>query len=145
LLAAPCIMRADDWPQWRGPNRDGLSRETGLLMEWPNEGPKLVWQINDLGGGYSTPSIAGGRIYLIANKGFEDEFVKALDEKDGKEIWSARIGKVGNPKQFGNYAAARSTPTVEGDVLYALGSDGDLACLETAMGKPRWQVNLRTD
>src|SRR3954463_16717157 len=82
------IVQAADWPQWRGPNRDGISQEKGLLQEWPKEGPKLLWQIKDLGGGFSTPSVVGTRLYVMANKGFEDEFVKALDAKDGKEVWS---------------------------------------------------------
>src|SRR5437016_5491250 len=133
-LAAP----ADDWPQWRGPNRDGISKETGLLKDWPKDGPKLLWQAKDLGGGYGTPSVTGGRIYLMANTGLEDELVKCLDVKDGGPVWSTRVGKVGNPKQQPNYPGARSTPTVDGAALYALGSDGDLACLETATGKVRW-------
>jgi outer membrane protein assembly factor BamB len=81
----------------------------------------------------------------MSNKGLEDEFVKALDVKDGKPVWSTRIGKVGNPDQRPNYPAARSTPTVDGAALYALGSDGDLACLETATGKVLWKRSLRTD
>src|SRR3954462_415869 len=85
LLLVAANGRAEDWPQWRGPNRDGISKETGLLKEWPKSGPKLVWQIKDLGGGYSTPAIAGGRIYLMTNKGVTDESVKALDPKDGHE------------------------------------------------------------
>jgi outer membrane protein assembly factor BamB len=105
----------------------------------------MLWHVKELGSGYSTPSVVGGRLYLIANDGLEDEFVKALDVKDGNVIWSTRLGKVGNPNQRPNYAAARSTPTVERDVLYAFGSDGDLACLETAAGKIRWQKNVRAD
>jgi len=70
----------------------------------------------------------------MSNQGLEDEFVNALDVKDGKKIWSTRIGKVGNPDQRPNFPAARSTPTVDGELLYALGSDGDLVCLESATG-----------
>lgn len=142
---APLLARADDWPQWRGPNRDGHSKETRLLKEWPKDGPKLVWQVMDVGGGYSTPTVAGGRVYLIANKGLEDEFVHARDAKDGSPLWSVRIGKVGNPDQQPNYPGARSSPTVTGAVLYALGSDGDLVCLETATGQVRWRKSLRVD
>jgi len=136
---------ADDWPQWRGPNRDGISRETGLLQAWPSEGPKLLWQIRDVGGGFSTPSVVGERIYVLGNEGTENEFVKALQVKDGKEVWSRRIGKVGNPDQKPPYPGTRSTPTVERDALYALGSDGDLVCLETATGKVRWHKSLREE
>jgi outer membrane protein assembly factor BamB len=145
LLLPPLPALADDWPQWRGPNRDGHSKETGLLKEWPKDGPRLIWQVKDLGSGYSTPSVAGGRVYLMTNKGLEDEFVTARDAGDGSPQWSTRIGKVGNPDQQPNYPAARSTPTVDGALLYALGSDGDLACLEIATGKVRWQKSLRAD
>ncbi len=138
-LAAP----AADWPQWRGPQRDGVSQETGLLPEWPKEGPKPAWQVKDVGDGYSTPAVVGDRIYLLGNKGMDDEFVEALDAKDGGQVWSKHIGKVG-PNQRVNYPGARSTPTVDGDMLYALGSDGDLACLTTA-GEVRWAKNLRGD
>jgi outer membrane protein assembly factor BamB len=136
---------AADWPQWRGPHRDGSTRETGLLKEWPRGGPKLLWHLTDIGFGYSTPAVVGERLYLLSNKGLADEFVQALAVKDGKQAWSTRLGKVGNPEQRPAYPGARSTPTVDGDVLYALGSDGDLACLETATGKERWRKNLRTD
>jgi outer membrane protein assembly factor BamB len=145
LVLSAGLAFAADWPQWRGPNRDGISKETGLLKEWPKDGPKLLWQVKDLGGGYSTPSVVGQRIYVQTNKGVADEFVKALDVKDGSPVWSIRIGKVGNPDQRPSYPAARSTPTVDGEVLYALGSDGDLACLEIATGKERWKKSLRTD
>src|SRR5436190_12569220 len=94
LLMAVVRARADDWPQWRGPNRDGHSKETGLLKEWPKDGPQLVWQVNDLGSGYSTPSVVGGRIYLLANQGLQQEFVTARDRKNGSLLWSTRIGKV---------------------------------------------------
>src|SRR4030095_3425617 len=100
LVGTP--LPAADWPQWRGPTRDGISKETGLLKAWPADGPKLLWQVKDLGSGYSTPSVAGGRIYVMANSGLDEESVKALEVKDGKQVWSVRIGKVGNPGQRAN-------------------------------------------
>jgi outer membrane protein assembly factor BamB len=136
---------AGDWPQWRGPQRNGVSAETGLLKEWPKAGPRLVWQAKDIGDGYATPSVVGNRIYVLSNRGLDNEFVQALSTQDGKQVWATRLGKVGNPSQMPSFPTARSTPTVDGDVLYALGSDGDLACLETASGKIRWQKSLRTD
>ena len=145
IVAAACVGSAADWPQWRGPNRDGHSQEKGLLKEWPADGPKLLWQVTDAGSGYSTPAVVGDRLYLLANEGLENEFVAALATRDGKRIWSTRLGNVGQPKQDPNMPAARSTPTVEGEFLYALGSDGDLACLEVGTGKVRWQKNVRTD
>lgn len=136
---------AADWPQWRGPHRNGISRETGLLKEWPKEGPKLHWQRRDIGRGYSTPAVVGERLYLLANEGLNDEFVRALAVQDGQRIWQARLGPVGNPKQNPNFPGARSTPTVDGQLLYALGSDGDLACIEISTGNVRWQKSLRRE
>jgi outer membrane protein assembly factor BamB len=134
-----------DWPQWRGPQRNGTSTESGLLKQWPKGGPKLLWQVNDIGDGYSTPAVVGTRIYLMSNRGMENEFVQALSTKDGKPVWTTRVGNVGNPNQNPPYAKARSTPTVDGDFVYALGSDGDLACLEARSGKIRWQKNIRQE
>lgn len=138
-------LLAANWPQWRGPERDGISKETGLLTEWPAEGPRLVWQVDGLGDGFSTPAVANGRIYLINNKGLENEFVHALDAKDGSQIWETRIGKVGEPDQQPNYPGARSTPTLDGDWIYALGSAGDLVAIDSKSGDIRWQKNLQTD
>ena len=115
-----------------------------MLKEWPKDGPKLVWQQKDIGNGYSTPAVVDGRLYLLNNRD-NDEFVVALDAKDGKEIWSVKLGKVGKNIEMAPYPGARSTPTVEGDVLYCLGSDGDLVCLERDKGKERWRKNLKTD
>jgi outer membrane protein assembly factor BamB len=135
---------AADWPQWRGPHRDGISEETGLLKEWPKAGPKLLWQVKDIGSGYSTPAVAGDRIFLISNKGMDDEYVQALSTSDGKQIWSKHIGKVGVNKGP-QYPGSRSTPTLDGAKLYALGSDGDLDCLETSTGEVLWKKNLAKD
>jgi outer membrane protein assembly factor BamB len=146
LLAATSISAgAAEWPQWRGPLRDGISPETGLLKTWPANGPKLLWQLKDIGLGYSTPAVVGDRIYLLSNRGLDDEFVQALSIHDGKQVWSTRLGKVGSPNQIPPYPGARSTPTVDGNVLYALGSAGDLACIEIASGTVRWRKSLRSD
>jgi outer membrane protein assembly factor BamB len=143
VAALSLTAGAADWPQWRGPERTGISNETGLLKEWPKDGPKLVWQQKEIGGGYSTPAVVGDRLYLLSNRDME-EFAVALDTKEGKEIWSAKIGGVG--KNIGpQYPGTRSTPTVDGDVLYCLGSDGDLVCLEKDKGKEVWRKNLRKD
>jgi len=145
IAALDGLTQAANWAQWRGPERDGISAEKGLLKKWPSEGPKLVWQADDLGEGYSTPAIVGDRIYLLGNEGLEDEYVLCLDAAGGEQIWRTRIGNVGNPDQRPPYPGARSTPTVDGDALYALGSDGDLARLDVKTGKIAWTKNLRTD
>lgn len=146
FTTTPLIETADsDWPQWRGPERNGNSHETGLLKQWPAGGPKLLWQVNDIGDGYSTPVVVGSRIYVMSNRGMDNEFVQALSTKDGKVIWTTRVGNVGLPNQEPPYAKARSTPTVDGNFIYALGSDGDIACLELKTGKLRWTKNIRTE
>jgi len=143
VVVALALLTAADWPQWRGPNRDGISKETGLLKQWPESGPKLLWQVKDLGDGYATPAVVGNRLYVMSSTGTDNDMVKAMATADGKQVWSTRLGNVG-PNRGQNYPGSRSTPTIDGDKLYALGSDGDLACLEAATGKVVWQTNLRT-
>ncbi len=137
------LVSAADWPQWRGTQRNGLSSETGLLPSWPETGPPLVWQASNSGNGYGAPAVANGRLYVTGNDGLENEFIKSFDAASGKELWTTRIGEVGNPRQRPNFPAARSTPTVDGEAIYVLGSNGDLACLEAATGKTRWSQNVR--
>ncbi len=147
VINTPATMATStsDWTQWRGPQRNGISKEIGLLKQWPAGGPRLLWQVNDIGDGYSTPAVVGKRIYLMSNIGLENEFVQALSTENGKPIWTTRVGNVGNPNQNPPYPKARSTPTVDGNFIYALGSDGDLACLELKSGKIRWQKNIRKE
>jgi outer membrane protein assembly factor BamB len=130
---------ADDWPQFRGPDRTGISKEKGLLQSWPKEGPKLAWQVEGLGGGYSSLAIAGGRIYTMSFRG-DDELVLALDETNGKEVWHTKIAAANRHVGYGE--GPRCVPTVDGKYLYALGVSGDLACLQVADGTPVWQHNL---
>ena len=99
LIAAGTVAKADDWTQWRGPKRDGVSLEKGLLKAWPKEGPKLAWQVKDIGSVYSTPVVVGSRLYVLSNEGLENEFVRAYSTINGKQLWSTRLGSVGNPKQ----------------------------------------------
>lgn len=133
---------AADWPQWRGPDRTGISKDTGLLKTWPEGGPPLRWKVTDLGSGYSSPSVAKGVVYVQTTRG-GDEHAVALGEKDGKQIWSTPIGKVGRNKGP-QYPGTRSTPTVDGERVYCLASDGELVCLGTD-GKVVWQKNLSRD
>lgn len=134
---------ADDWPQWRGPHRDGKSAETGLLKEWPAEGPPLVWKTTGLGAGFATVSVAKGVIYTAGDVG-SDNFVFAFSEKDGKPLWSAKLGKAGAPG-WGGFAGVRCTPTVDGKLLFAIGQYGEIAAFETATGKEVWRKDFIQD
>lgn len=144
-LAAASNATAADWPQWMGPNRNGISHEAGLLKTWPTEGPRLMWHAKNIGSGYGGPSISDGRVFITSNEGLENESVIALSVINGSRLWATRIGKVGNPDQRPSYPAARSTPTVDGTRVYALGSDGDLACLDSSTGEIAWTKNLRAE
>ena len=134
---------AADWPQWRGPKRDGVSKETGLLKEWPKEGPPLRWERKDLGTGYSSPIVVNGAVYIQTTKG-ADEFTVALDEKTGQEIWSTNIGNIGK-NQGPQYPGTRATPTFDNGKLYCLSSDGELNCLTVKDGSQVWQKSLRKE
>lgn len=135
---------AADWPQWQGPDRNAISKETGLLNEWPKDCPPLAWKITGLGGGDGAPSIAGGKIFGMANRG-EDEVVWASSEKDGKEIWVTRLGPAFNQRMSQSKEGPGCTPTVDGDRLYVLGVGGTLACLQVQDGKVLWQRSLTED
>jgi outer membrane protein assembly factor BamB len=132
-----------DWPQWRGPQRDDLSTETGLLQEWPTGGPPLVWQVAELGAGYSGVSLAGGRIFTMGEKG-EASYLLALNRADGKPLWSTKVGKAGAPG-WGGFAGPRCTPTVAGDLVFAVSQYGEFICVEAATGKERWHKSLTAD
>jgi alcohol dehydrogenase (cytochrome c) len=133
-----------DWPQWQGPDRNAISKERGLLKEWPKDGPPLAWKIKGLGGGYSGPSIAAGRIFGMSNRG-EDEVIWALSEKDGTELWVTRLGPAFRQSWPQGREGPACTPTVDGQRLYVLGMGGELACLQVADGKIVWHKNLTTD
>jgi outer membrane protein assembly factor BamB len=129
-----------DWPQWRGPNRDGISKETGLLKQWPADGPPLVWKATGAGRGYSTMSIANGRIYTMGLRG-DREYVIAFDTSTGKEAWATQHGDVfRNDRGDG----PRGTPTVDGDRVYSLGGNGDLSSIDAKTGKIVWKMNVLT-
>jgi outer membrane protein assembly factor BamB len=133
-----------DWPQWQGPDRNAISKETGLLREWPKDGPPLAWKVNGLGGGYSAPSIAAGRIFGMSNRG-DEEVVWALSEADGKELWVTRLGPAFREGPPQGSEGPGCTPTVDGQRLYVLGLGGDLACLQVQDGKIIWRRSLTRD
>ena len=127
-----------NWPQWRGPNRDGISKETGLLKQWPAEGPALVWKASGAGRGYSSFSITNGKLYTMGVRG-NREFVIAFDIATGKEAWATPHGSV---FQNDRGDGPRGTPTVDGDRVYALGGNGDLSALDARTGKIVWTKNV---
>ncbi len=134
-----------DWPQWQGPDRNAVSKETGLLKEWPKDGPPLLWKVKNLGLGDSAPSIAAGRILGMSNRG-KDEVVWALAEADGKELWTAPLGAAyAGQRMPQSKEGPACTPTVDGEFAYALGMGGDLVCLKVADGKVVWRKSLTTD
>jgi outer membrane protein assembly factor BamB len=138
LSVEAVAQTASDWPQWRGPNRDGLSQETGLLKQWPAEGPPLAWKTTGAGRGYSSLAITGGRIFTMGLRG-DREFVVAFDVATGKEAWATAHGTAYRDSRGDG---PRGTPTVEGERLYALGGNGDLSCIETRTGRVVWAMNI---
>lgn len=131
---------SDEWPQWLGPNRDGISRETGLRKSWAETGPKVAWR-TPLGEGYSGISIAQGRVYTLYSDGY-DEFVVCLDAKSGKQIWRVRSDSTFKDT---NGNGPRSTPTIHGEIVYALGGRGQLLALQAKSGKKVWQHDLKKE
>jgi outer membrane protein assembly factor BamB len=137
-----------EWGQWRGPKRDGLSPDTGLLKEWPKEGPPLLWEARKVGRGYASLAITGGKIYTLGDgpsiNDDKDEYAVCFSDADGKLVWKTRLGP---PWDKGNadWQSSRSTPTVDGDLVYYLTAQGKLVCLETADGKERWRKDLPAD
>ena len=142
LVGAVLNVEADnhgtaEWAQWRGPNRDGISSETGFLKNWPKEGPKVLWHVS-LGEGYSGISIAQGKVYTMAAEG-DDEFVICLNASNGEEIWRFRSGAKFT-EQRGD--GPRSMPTVHGDSVFALGAEGKLYALDARDGTKLWAHNF---
>ena len=140
-LSLSFILLAADWPGWRGPNRDGLSTETGLLKQWPADGPRLAWQAKGLGAGFSSLAIAGNRMFTMGDHG-DGQYAEALNLADGAIVWSTKIGPVWEDSDA---PGPRGTPTVDGDSVYAEGTEGEMVCLDIATGAIRWQKSLVAD
>jgi len=126
-----------EWPQWRGPARDNLSPETGLLKSWPESGPPLRWEVHGIGGGIAAVAVSDGRVYAIGYLG-ESEYLTALDEKTGARLWTSRIGPAVQENPLMRWLGQR-TPTVDQDRVYAFHTQGVLVCLQTATGKELWR------
>lgn len=139
LTIQALAQSAAEWPQWRGANRDGISKETGLLKQWPADGPPLLWKASGAGRGYSTFSISKGRMYTMGLRG-EREFIVAFDVATGKEVWATPHGSAAYRNDRGD--GPRGTPTIDGDRIYALGGNGDLTALDAKTGKVVWSKNV---
>ena len=139
---------AGDWPTFRGPQRNAISPETGLLQEWPSDGPKLLWQTQGAGRGYSSLAIAGGRIFTLGDgpstADDKDEYLLCFEQADGKPRWRAKTGAAFHHRNA-DWGSSRSTPTVDGALVYVLTPTSDLVCCQTADGKERWRKNLKAD
>ncbi|QJX00381.1 PQQ-binding-like beta-propeller repeat protein [Frigoriglobus tundricola] len=153
LVLASQTIHAADWPQWRGPNRDGVSTETGLLKEWPKGGPRLVWKAH-LGGaetggvGYGSPVVVGDKLFITAaedDKDGQKEFAVCLNTKTGERVWKVELPAGEGPYLTGWGSGPRSSPTADGDAIYVLGARGDLFRLKAADGAKVWSVNLKKD
>jgi outer membrane protein assembly factor BamB len=140
LVSATALHAAADWPQWQGPDRSRLSKETGLLKEWPASGPTVIWTGTGLGNGYGSMAVAGDRVFVQGMRG-RNSVVIALNRADGKEVWSKALGSFETNDRG---PGPRGTPTVDGDRLYVLTENGDLACLKTD-GTAVWQRNILRD
>ncbi len=141
LSASVTIEALEDWPQWRGPHRDGTSAEKNLLKSWPQGGPPLAWKTGGAGEGYSSFAVADGRMFTLGARG-NREYVVAFDAASGKRLWEVAHGsRFTNDRGDG----PRSTPTVDGGRLYVFGASGDLTSLDAASGKIGWTVNVIRD
>jgi outer membrane protein assembly factor BamB len=144
MMVAASSSLAADWPQWQGAGRDGKSADTGLLKQWPENGPPLAWKFDKLGGGDSTPAIAAGKIFVMSHRG-DKEMVVALSEKDGSEIWASFLGPAFLEQPPQSKEGPSCTPTVDGDRLYVEGLAGNVVCLQVKDGKIIWQRSLTED
>jgi outer membrane protein assembly factor BamB len=138
------VIRADDWPQFRGPDRTGVSKETGLLKAWPKGGLKPAWTFRTAGLGFSSVAVVKGVVYTLGtDTDLKNDIIIAIDEKTGNELWTATIAPLYTFPQNIWGDGPRSTPTIDGNYLYALGGYGDLVCVDTAnKGKEVWRTHL---
>src|SRR5262249_27320526 len=127
-----------DWPQWQGPDRNGLSKEVGLLQQWPSSGPPIAWSVSTIGGGYGSVAIQGDRILIQGAKAGQS-IVYALNRADGRALWSKALGAAGSNDRG---SGPRGTPTIDGDRVYALSENGELVCLKASDGTEVWRRNI---
>jgi outer membrane protein assembly factor BamB len=132
-----------DWPQWRGPNRDGHSADSGLLKEWPKGGPKLAWKATGVGIGYTGVSVVGKCLFVMGDIG-DANYLIALGTADGRMLWKTKVGKAGAPG-WGGFAGPRCTPTVDDNRVFAVGQYGEVLCADAASGEEIWRKDYGKD
>jgi outer membrane protein assembly factor BamB len=138
IWSASLLLKAGDWPGWRGPQRTDVSTESGLLKSWGDKGPTQLWSYDNAGLGYGGPAVVGKQMFLLGTRK-ESEVLIAIDVANGKERWATPIGSILN-NGWGN--GPRSTPAVDGNLVYAMGGRGNLLCANTQTGKMIWQVSM---
>jgi outer membrane protein assembly factor BamB len=142
ILSGPTVF-ADDWPQWQGPDRTAVSKETRLLKEWPKDGPSLAWKATGIGEGMGGIAVSRGQVYTTGDSD-GSAWLYALNESDGKQVWKAKIGRAGKYGNVFRPSGPRATPTVDGDKLFILSQHGDLVCFTTD-GKEVWRTDYIKD
>jgi outer membrane protein assembly factor BamB len=140
LLYCSTKVLAQDWPQFYGPNRNGISDQKGLLKSWPVEGPKMLWSVK-VGIGYGGPVIKDGKVYLLDRDDKIGDNLRCFDFSNGKEIWSFAYDAQGSVM----FPGSRSVPTIDGDKIYTCGPYGNLYCIDLNTHKPLWNKNVWSD
>jgi outer membrane protein assembly factor BamB len=139
---------AANWPTFRGVDRTGVSPDTGLLKEWPEGGPSLLWEGDGAGRGYSSLAVVGGRIYTLGDNlstaDDQDEYLSCFDEATGRQIWKSKTGPAWNSGNS-TWQSSRSTPTVDGERVYVITPHGALVCCQSADGQEVWRKDLKKD
>src|SRR5687768_14201670 len=140
LSAQPAHSQSFNWPQWLGPERNGLTKETGLLQEWPDGGPKQRWLFKDCGAGYSGPAVVDGRLYILGTRNQQSQLI-AIDADTGSELWAAPIDAEFH-NDWGD--GPRNTPAVDSGHVYALSASGTLVCVNVNNGKEIWRLTMES-
>jgi outer membrane protein assembly factor BamB len=131
---------AQDWPQYLGPTRNGVSIQKGILRTWPQQGPQVLWT-TDLGIGFGGPVIKSGKIYLLDRDDKVGDKLRCFDLASGKELWSFSYAAPGTVA----FPGSRSVPALDGNMIYSCGPNGDLYCIDINIHKPVWNKNVWTD
>ena len=140
LAASTTHANNFDWPQWRGPDRTDVSKESGLLKSWPEGGPKRVWLYENAGAGYSGPAIVNGKFYILGTRD-GGEILLVLDANTGKELRTTKLDRIHDDDRGDG---PRGTPTVDGDRVYAMTGRGTVLCVSATDGKILWQVTMQS-